>query len=394
MIRRPPRSTLFPYTTLFRSELAVGNDKQITDIIKKVRTLNADIAFNSVYSREPLTDRLTLESGAREKIAFRGDWCNISPKLLNRNNLYYNRLIESGETRKQELERHKDYLAELGIQVKTLQPEMWFSADDEKYSDKIFLQYQLDTEKTIALFAGAQYDIRLYNHYGKALTKLCRDQGYTIIALGSSGEHAINQKSIDETGVSGINLCGETTLGQTAAIIKRCKAALGSESGLSHMACAVGTPNIVLMGGGHFGRFMPYSPLTSIVCLPIECYGCNWQCKFERIHCIKDVASEVIEEAIRQTIELPSAAARLFIQGSSLWHPDSSQPKWMFFNDFLNINDVEIIPVGELHTGIEQIRKALELIKKGEDYYNNEQIEKAEKAFKDALSIDDKNAKT
>src|SRR3712207_8509265 len=25
MIRRPPRSTLFPYTTLFRSEAAVGN---------------------------------------------------------------------------------------------------------------------------------------------------------------------------------------------------------------------------------------------------------------------------------------------------------------------------------------------------------------------------------
>src|SRR3712207_7541944 len=27
MIRRPPRSTLFPYTTLFRSEGAVGDDR-------------------------------------------------------------------------------------------------------------------------------------------------------------------------------------------------------------------------------------------------------------------------------------------------------------------------------------------------------------------------------
>src|SRR3989442_14113217 len=27
MIRRPPRSTLFPYTTLFRSELALGTDE-------------------------------------------------------------------------------------------------------------------------------------------------------------------------------------------------------------------------------------------------------------------------------------------------------------------------------------------------------------------------------
>src|SRR3712207_7454978 len=31
MIRRPPRSTLFPYTTLFRSGRRVGNDDDVAD---------------------------------------------------------------------------------------------------------------------------------------------------------------------------------------------------------------------------------------------------------------------------------------------------------------------------------------------------------------------------
>src|SRR2546422_3479264 len=31
MIRRPPRSTLFPYTTLFRSELRPGHAQQLRD---------------------------------------------------------------------------------------------------------------------------------------------------------------------------------------------------------------------------------------------------------------------------------------------------------------------------------------------------------------------------
>src|SRR3712207_7904005 len=35
MIRRPPRSTLFPYTTLFRSSLPVGN---MTELRKKARS--------------------------------------------------------------------------------------------------------------------------------------------------------------------------------------------------------------------------------------------------------------------------------------------------------------------------------------------------------------------
>src|SRR5258708_10521067 len=41
MIRRPPRSTLFPYTTLFRSKLLRGTDQQ-----KRRRILTRDIAHH------------------------------------------------------------------------------------------------------------------------------------------------------------------------------------------------------------------------------------------------------------------------------------------------------------------------------------------------------------
>ena len=64
---------------------------------------------------------------------------------------------------------------------------------------------------------------------------------------------------------------------QSAALIKRCRLVIGAETGLAHLACAVGTPNVILLGGGHFGRFMPYAATTTVVCLPLECYGCNWQ---------------------------------------------------------------------------------------------------------------------
>src|SRR3989454_10678939 len=38
MIRRPPRSTLFPYTTLFRSRWGVKWQKQNADAIEEMRT--------------------------------------------------------------------------------------------------------------------------------------------------------------------------------------------------------------------------------------------------------------------------------------------------------------------------------------------------------------------
>src|SRR5258708_39954060 len=37
MIRRPPRSTLFPYTTLFRSNIALGTDNMTEDLFHALK---------------------------------------------------------------------------------------------------------------------------------------------------------------------------------------------------------------------------------------------------------------------------------------------------------------------------------------------------------------------
>src|SRR5947209_9222599 len=49
MIRRPPRSTLFPYTTLFRSPHLVAGPTVIPDVkLKKVDALHAEVLPDAV----------------------------------------------------------------------------------------------------------------------------------------------------------------------------------------------------------------------------------------------------------------------------------------------------------------------------------------------------------
>src|SRR5437870_8096171 len=43
MIRRPPRSTLFPYTTLFRSQIALQRGQQLAHILAAVHQLPGDL---------------------------------------------------------------------------------------------------------------------------------------------------------------------------------------------------------------------------------------------------------------------------------------------------------------------------------------------------------------
>src|SRR5947207_9438767 len=68
MIRRPPRSTLFPYTTLFRSEVAETKLRLPSDISRFVLTVGATVSTNrseehtsELQSHSDLVCRLLLE---------------------------------------------------------------------------------------------------------------------------------------------------------------------------------------------------------------------------------------------------------------------------------------------------------------------------------------------
>src|SRR3712207_7213599 len=82
MIRRPPRSTLFPYTTLFRSQLAselfgddlqkvlpvvrpAGSDSATFDNVLELLTLRSEEHTSELQSRQYLVCRLLLEKKNR-----------------------------------------------------------------------------------------------------------------------------------------------------------------------------------------------------------------------------------------------------------------------------------------------------------------------------------------
>ena len=329
----------------YNKSLAYEDEQYRADILRKLRSLNADRVLNSVYSREPLTDAFTIGSGAKESLAFNGNLCNISVELRDKHNQFYTRLLKSETEHKPELERHRDFLKGLGIDVPYLKPIIWTTPKDEKFAEEIFLSQNLKTETTIAFFPGAQHFHKEYPQYEDVLQQM---ENFNFIILGGQEVTAKANNFPQILRGKCYKLVGKTTIRQMASIIRRCKLYVGSDSAGAHVACAVGTPNIAILGGGNFGRFMPYSPLTSVVCLPLECYGCNWSCKYQTVHCVKDIIPEVIKEAVRETLENKSEKPRVFVRGSSLWNPQTNQPQWQWFNKFLDTNSVEIIPVGDV----------------------------------------------
>ena len=343
----------------FDRKRAITDEAYRNEIIRALRELDADLVLNSVYSRELLTDFFAVNSGANVCVAFEGDLSNMSTEQRQTNNANYSWLIKSDGEYKSELERSVDFLQGIGVPVQGLEPILWITPDDEKFADDFFSTNKLLPQETVALFVCSQWTYKYYDHYKEVLGELCKDKKLAVLALGSDQDIAINQEIIDDLDVKAVNLAGKTTLRQTAALIKRCRLGIGADTGAAHIACAVGTPTVIILGGGHFGRFFPYSHLTSTACLPLECYSCNWQCRYGRVHCIKDIKPEVVVEAIRQTLGKYSEKPRIFVQGYSLWEQETGYPRWQSFHNQLNAADVEMIPVGEITSFISGVWQKL-----------------------------------
>jgi ADP-heptose:LPS heptosyltransferase len=65
-----------------------------------------------------------------------------------------------------------------------------------------------------------------------------------------------------------LDLVGAVDLLTAAACLRRCRAFLGNDSGLMHLAAAAGTPTIGLFGPSHARRYRPWGPKAAFLRTP------------------------------------------------------------------------------------------------------------------------------
>lgn len=322
------------------------DSKYRDSILQDLRKSEFDVALDSTCSWEKLSDLFVVGSLAKEKVAFENS-AAIPDKVALKRGGAFTSLVRFKDIYEPEIERYRDFLDGIGIHVPRLNATLWTSEDDEKFADDLFAQNDLDPAKTIALFAFGRSHLRTYPFYGIALRDVCLENGFSVVALGDAAAYGFNQSCLNDIGVRSLNLSGKTALRQTAALLRKCRLAVGAETGVAHMACAVDVPNVIVIGGGHFGRFMPYSPKTSLVALPLECYWCDWECRYEYSHCVADIAPEVLEYALRETLRTTSEKPRVFLHPEAHWnsHLRTNGPAWEMPEKFTPRETVEIIPV-------------------------------------------------
>jgi lipopolysaccharide heptosyltransferase II len=85
---------------------------------------------------------------------------------------------------------------------------------------------------------------------------LSKETSYAILILGDSSEQLLFGKTDSKSSTTILNLAGELTLMESAALIAQCVMFIGNDSGLLHIAGALGRP--------HLSFFGPTSPVDKV----------------------------------------------------------------------------------------------------------------------------------
>ena len=134
------------------------------------------------------------------------------------------------------------------------------------------------------------------------------EAGLRIALLGGRSDIEICAR-LSEKIKDSLNLCSNNELFQTAAAMRRCKAVVCNDSGLMHLACAVGVPVITIFGSSvrEFG-FAPYKCKNLILenknlkCRPCSHIG-RESCPKGHFKCMRDILPEQLLAAVTQLMQ-------------------------------------------------------------------------------------------
>jgi heptosyltransferase-2 len=304
--KHPKASITVVTKTAFLPVLA--NNPRITELIgynprTPLRALAAEL------KRRSFTHRLDLHGSLRSR-ALRwlvgGRWSSYPKHRLVRAMLIRTKKNWYRDHRPV-AERYFDAAQELEVQPDDASLEFFIDRPAMQGAETFLRGQGIGLSRTLvavapgAAHATKRWPLEHWRHLVASLT----EQGSDVVVLGGPDEVALAEAVAEAGSPHAVSAAGRFQVSGSAAILKRARSLVSGDTGLMHLATAVGTPVLALFGPTvqAFG-FQPYHARASVLELPLSCRPCSTmgseRCPLGHHRCLEDISPSMVLDALRR----------------------------------------------------------------------------------------------
>jgi lipopolysaccharide heptosyltransferase II len=216
-------------------------------------------------------------SGAKYIIGFKGkkrfdQWViEAEPYLLD--------IALDYDTEMHETYQNLKIIEKLGGRPEDIRLEYYVREGDTRHIENLFESFQIDPGRPlVGIHSGSKQKAKRWSaeRFSELADFIIEKHHAQIVFVGGKEETSLIQSIIAQMKNGAVNLCGMTTLGEIAALLKKIDLFVCNDSGPMHIAAALGVQLVALYGPGNFANWHPLAEegKTVVIRHPVECGPC------------------------------------------------------------------------------------------------------------------------
>lgn len=113
------------------------------------------------------------------------------------------------------------------------------------------------------------------DRFGQAALQVLEAQAVSVVVVGTAEDAPQVEAVMAILGDRGINLMGQTSLGQLGALLEQADVVVANDGGVGHLASAVGTPVLSLFGPSNDRAWAPLT--ATVIAADLPCRPCFYR---------------------------------------------------------------------------------------------------------------------
>lgn len=275
---------------VFDQVISLDRSRLRTDLLFRfrmqaaLRRLGCETAILASYSHDWYAgDTIVRTSGSRVRIGSIGDPKFGTPMERWFSHRWFTKLIPASSVPMMELDRNAEFTSAL---LETSGPARLADLSPSVSRQTVLQEFGISGHFYV-LFPGASEAIKRWpaENFASIAERMYRQTGWLGVICGNGDDALLASAICAPAGPLLLNLAGRTSLSQLTAILSAADLLVSNDTAAVHIAAALRVRTVCALGGGHFGRFLPYAPdaeefpiLPVSVIHPMDCFHCDWKC--------------------------------------------------------------------------------------------------------------------